>query len=142
VGEASVNVDAVSDGFRGDGEVGPRRGKRVMGQPEKVRRVKRRRESVGGPGRKMVRDWDGVWVIGAGDWPLRGADGDRWTDNGDGGIYRRRLLRRAGVGVVGTLDEGEEELTAVGGLRRQWQITSTAVHGGGWRRREGDVAVV
>ena len=93
MGEASVNVDTVSDGVRVDGEVGPRRGKRVMGQPEKVRRVKRRRESVG-PRRKMMRERKGVLVIGAGDLPLRRANGDRWTDDGDGGIYRRRLLPR------------------------------------------------
>lgn len=42
MGEVNVSVDAVSDGVRGDGEVGPRRGKRIMGQPEEVRRVKRR----------------------------------------------------------------------------------------------------
>lgn len=97
-------ASAVSDGVRSDGrEVGPRRGKRVMGQPEEVRRVKRRRESVG-PWRKMV---EGVVVlvrlISAGDSPRPSADGDRGADEGDGGIYRRRLRRRVGVGV-GALD--------------------------------------
>ena len=145
MGEVNVSVDAVSDGVRGDGdgEVVPRRGKRVMGQPEEVRRVKRRRrrESVG-PGWwwwEMVRVSMLVVVglIGAGDLPRRQRHGDHGANSGDGGIYRRRLWRR--VGVVGALlDEREEELAAVG--RRQ--VTSTTVHGGGWRRGEGEVAVL
>lgn len=66
-----------------------------------------------------------VGMIGGEDLPQRRRNGDRRTDGGDGGIYRRRLRRRVGVGLVGALlDEREEELAAVG--RRQ--VTSTAVH--------------
>lgn len=76
-------------------------------------------------------------IGGAGDLPRRSGNGDGGADEGDGGIYRRRLRQLVGVGA---LDEREEELAAVGRRRRQVTVTATAVHGGGGKRRGDDVA--
>ncbi|TKY63782.1 hypothetical protein E2542_SST13665 [Spatholobus suberectus] len=75
-------------------------GERVMGQPEKVWRVKvrRRKESVG-PRRKVVRVRVRVeGVIGAGDLIRRGGDVDRGADGGDGGGLSPEIAAAAAAG--------------------------------------------